>query len=97
MIRMMNKKVAVVPFVTVETKVTTKNALPYIQQKAELYEQEVVYGTSDGEFAPGDRVLLHGDSCKLPFSKARYRLGDDGPDFIIVPYEQILGVIKKGS
>ena len=90
-----NKKVAVTPFPSTQTKVEVdaRTGLPVIKQKRELTKLTVVYDAWEDElpYVAGDVILVPGDMCKHAGIAGHVYELEPGKPFILVPADQIIG------
>jgi hypothetical protein len=90
-----NKKIAVTPFPTTETKTEVKGGLVVIKQRQELTKLTAVFPahyTADGTpigVPAGTGVYVMGDICKHPLAKQIYEL--DGKSFILIDASMVVG------
>lgn len=74
-----------------------KGGIATIAQRVELIESPVVlnYKSADLLLKMGDSVILKGDAGLNPWAKQILSFKDK--QFVLVPEDQIVGYIKKGS
>lgn len=92
-----NKKIAVEPFPTTETKSEVISGRVVIKQRNELTALKVVFETDVDEepcLDPGDVVYVRGDLCKHQLAKEIFEM--DGKQFILIDASTVVGYVFGG-
>jgi hypothetical protein len=97
-----NKRIAVTPFPTVDTKTTVvKGGMVVIKQRAELTRLVAVYGAEYFEGSqvrvvqPGQGVYVNGDLCKHQLARDIFET-EPGKPFILISSDMLVAVDVVG-